>query len=59
MLSPVRLVPFLFLEGLLHGTARAGHEILDSTRGTTETHTGLPKGPFRTKNAIAMEIVVF
>ena len=29
----VRLVPFLFLEGPLHGTARAGHEILNSTGG--------------------------
>ena len=35
-LPPVRLGPFPFLKGPLHGTARAGHEIPNSTGGTSE-----------------------
>ena len=38
--------PFLFWKGPLHGTARAGHEIPNSTGGNPET-TGSPNHGFR------------
>ena len=37
VLPPVALVPFPFWKGPLHGTARAGHELPNSTGGTSET----------------------